>query len=113
MPTVAQLAVSATNFAMKLLIDGVPSTECIILAIGNTGLSFVAGVTIVLDESFSTYIPLCKHLDLSDPVERQITSAYIAKASAHCEKLYDFICTTPPSSDMPAPLGLVVDDILY
>lgn len=113
MPAVAQAAVTATNFAMKLFLDGVPRTECIIPVIGNTGLSFVAGATIVLDVSFPTYIPLSKHLDLSDPVERQIASAYIAKASAHCEELYNFIRTTVLSSHERQPLELVVDDTYY
>lgn len=113
MSAVAQAAVTATNFAMKLLLDGVLCSECIIPTIGNTGLTFVAGVTIVLDKSSPTYIPLSKHLDLSDAVERQIASAYLAKASAHCEKLYDFITTAPRSNDVTDPLQLTVGDTYY
>ena len=116
LPAVVQAAVTATNFAMKLLVDGVPYTECIIPVIGNSGLSFVAGAIIVLDESFPTYIPISKHLDLSDPVERQVASAYITKASAFCEKLYDSIRSRiNPSSSVAQKetLRLVVDDTYY
>lgn len=114
-PAVAQAAATATNFAMKLLRDGVPHTECIIPVIGNTGLSFIAGVTIVLDVSFPTYIPLSKHLDLSDPNERQIASAFIAKASAHCERLFNLIKSPRgnPSLQPPDPLQLVVNEAYY
>ena len=107
----AQAAVTATNFGMDLLLKGVPRADCIIPVIGNTGLHFVAGATIVLDGSFPTLIPISKHLDLSDPIERQVASAYIAKASAHCENLFSLIGAT--SAVPPVLLSLTVNGLYY
>ena len=108
----AQGAVTATNIGMGLLAL-IPRSHIIIPVIGITGLSFVAGATIVLGESFPTFIPISKHLDLSDPVERQVASAYIAKASAHCEKLKKMIDNTPAPAICPRPLRLEIEGEYY
>jgi hypothetical protein len=103
--------VTATNFGMDLLIKGVPRADCIVPVIGNTGLHFVAGARIVLDGSFPTLIPISKYLDLSDPIERQVASTYIAKASSHCENLFSLIGAT---SAVPlVPLSLTVNGLYY
>ena len=45
--------------------------------IGANGLSVVFGAMIMLDKTFPTYVPLSKLLDLQDPVERELASAFL------------------------------------
>jgi hypothetical protein len=83
-PAISQAAVTATNFAIGLLKRGVPRQSCIIPVIGHSGIAMVIGATIILEATFPTFIPLSKHLDLSDPYESKVAFAYIKKASDHC-----------------------------
>jgi hypothetical protein len=83
----AQGAVVATNFAMELLRRGLPRSECIIPVIGHTGILAIFGAVVVLEPSFPTFIPLSKHLNLSDPEESQIASAFLMKATEHCHDM--------------------------
>jgi hypothetical protein len=81
---ISQAAVIATNFAIALLKRGVPRQSCIIPVIGQSGIAMVIGATIILEPTFPTFIPLSKHLDLSDPYESKVAFAYLKKASEHC-----------------------------
>jgi hypothetical protein len=87
----AQSSVTATNFAMRLLEAGVPRAKCIVPVFANTGLTFLVGATIVLDDTFPTCVPISKPLNLLGPVDRQMASAFLMKASRHCENLYNAI----------------------
>jgi hypothetical protein len=90
-PAISQAAVIATNFAIGLLKRGVPRQSCIIPVIGHSGIAMVIGATIILEPTFPTFIPLSKHLDLSDPYESKVAFAYIKKASDHCLALYQLL----------------------
>ena len=90
-PAISQAAVTATNFAIGLLKRGVPRQSCIIPVIGHSGITMVIGATIILEPTFPTFIPLSKHLDLSDPYESKVAFAYIKKASEHCLALYQLL----------------------
>jgi hypothetical protein len=109
----SQGAATATNFAMGLLDAGIPRDKCIIPVFANTGLTFLAGATIVLDCSFPTFIPISKQLDLSDPVERQVASAFIAKASRHCEWMFNLRKRDAVETCLIEPLALALDDLYY
>lgn len=80
-------ATLATNFAMQLLALHLVPEKCVLPVIANTGLCMVFGATIILPPSFPTYIPLSKRLDLSDPQERMLASAYLIKAKAHVNNI--------------------------
>lgn len=77
----------ASNFAMQLLALHLPPEKCVVPVIANTGLCMVFGATIILPPSFPTYIPVSKRLDLSDPQERIIASAFLMKAKEHVENI--------------------------
>jgi hypothetical protein len=77
----------------------------------NTGLTFLVGVTIVLDRTFPTCVPISKPLNLLDPVDRQMASAYLMKASRHCENLYDALLRFEPA--VADPLVLALDNLYY
>lgn len=85
-----QAAVTATNIAMTLLDRGYPREDIVIPVVGTDGFSMIFGVTILLEDTFPTLIPLSKFLDLSDPSERNIASAYLLKASHHVQKMLEF-----------------------
>ena len=68
--------INGTNFAMHLYAAGVKSSEVVVPVIACTGLCMVIGAVKLLEESFPTYIPLSKRLDISDPIESKIASAF-------------------------------------
>jgi hypothetical protein len=84
---ISQAAVTGTNVAMALLSKGLPPALCVVPIIGNTGICMAFGAVIVLDDSFPTYIPVSKKLDLLDQREGQIASAYLFKATSHCKAI--------------------------
>ena len=86
---VCQAAISATHIALRLLSIGIPSKDCIIPVIGSNGLVIIFGATIVLNNSYPTYIPISKQLDIIDENESKIIAAYFSKISNHCKKLND------------------------
>jgi hypothetical protein len=63
--------------------SGVPIDSCTVSVIANTGMNMCFGATIMLGESFPTYVPLSKQLDLLDEYESKIASAYLEKAKQH------------------------------
>ncbi len=85
---VSQAAVSATNVAMSLLSLGLAIENCVAPVIASNGLGIIFGAVIVLDIFFPTYKPVSELLDLSCPIERQIASAYLTKASSHCQRMH-------------------------
>jgi len=74
-----------SNCLMGLRNEGIPVERCIIPLIGTNGFSVVFGAMIMLDETFPTYVPLSKLLDLQDPVEREVASAFLLKAANFCQ----------------------------
>jgi hypothetical protein len=109
-PAVSQAAVTATNFAIGLLKRGVPRESCIIPVIGHSGITMVIGATIILEPTFPTFIPLSKHLDLSDPYESKVAFAYIKKASDHCLALHLLLqMTVPPDVRQVPQIGMALD----
>ena len=80
-----QAAVSCSNFSISLLRRGVPWYDIVVPGIANTGLAMIFGATIILEESFPTFIPISKVLILSDSLENRIASAYIQKAYKFCK----------------------------
>jgi hypothetical protein len=86
-PAIQQVAVTCTNFAMGLMNKGVPRARCIVPGVANNGVSMLFGATIVLEESFPTFVPLSKQLDLLDPHESRVACAYLQKASSFCLSL--------------------------
>jgi len=83
LPALAQSATSATNFCVSLMASGVPIEHCVVSVMANTGMNMCFGATIMLDESFPTYVPLSKQLDLLDEYESKVASAYVQKAKQH------------------------------
>jgi hypothetical protein len=111
-PAISQAAVTATNFAIGLLKRGVPRQSCIIPVIGHSGIAMVIGATIILEPTFPTFIPLSKHLDLSDPYESKVAFAYIKKASEHCLVLYQLllgIAVPPDVRNVPQVVRMALD----
>jgi hypothetical protein len=100
----SQSAVTATNFAMKLLKQGLPRAECIIPVIACTGLFMSFGAVVILEPSFPTFIPTSKHLDLSDSKERNIASAFLAKCSTHCERVFGLMSALDKNPPLSPPL---------
>ena len=86
-PALAQGCVMSTNFCIKLLNEGIAREQCIIPVIANNGLTMVFGATILLADSFPTFIPLSKQLDLLDYYENKTSSAYLQKIVDHCNSL--------------------------
>lgn len=84
---VAQAASYGTNFAMALLNKGLPREHCIVPVIAFNGHTIVFGATIILQETYPTYIPLSKSLDLSNILDSQTASAYLEKCITHCKNL--------------------------
>lgn len=83
LPAIRQAAVVGTNFAMHQYSSGVPSNQIIVPIAGNTGCLMQFGAIVMLPESFPTFVPLSKQLDITDPVERQIAAAFLLKASEY------------------------------
>jgi serine/threonine protein kinase len=72
----------------------------------------VIGATIILEPTFPTFIPLSKHLDLSDPYESKVAFAYIKKASEHCLVLYQLllgIAVPPDVRNVPQVVRMALD----
>jgi serine/threonine protein kinase len=115
LPAVSQAAVVATNFAMTLLKQGIPRREIIIPVIGHTGMSVVFGATIILEDSFPTYIPLSEHLSLSNPQQSKAAFAYFRKSSKHCKNFYEYLLTQTWSAVdwLTPPLQLRLDNDLF
>jgi hypothetical protein len=55
--------------------------------IASDGASIVFGATIILQPTFPTYVPISKHLDLSNSIESKIASAHFNKVLEHCHKM--------------------------
>ena len=51
----------------------------------------VFGAVITIDQSFPTFIPISKHLDISNRHERNVASAYLQKAYAHSKNMFSKI----------------------
>lgn len=63
--------------------NGVPKQDYVVSVVANTGMNICFGATMMLDESFPTYVPLSKQLDLLDEHESKVASAYLQKAKQH------------------------------
>jgi hypothetical protein len=79
--------VTSTNIIVALLKAGVAVEECAVPVMSTNGFSALFGVTVLLRPSFPVFVPLSKQLDLQDPVERQIVSAFIVKLAQHSTHL--------------------------
>ena len=79
--------ITGTNFAMDLYAQGLEASKVVVPVIACTGLCMVIGAVILLEKSFPTYIPLSKRLDISDPVESKIASAFLLKSKLHCRSI--------------------------
>ena len=85
---ISQSAIGATNYAMSLLSHGISREKCIVPVIGHCATIMHFGVTAILDDSFPTYIPLSKQLDMLNPTDRSVASAFLKKACDHCTNLH-------------------------
>lgn len=86
-PALAQGAATGTNFVLHMANSGVPFEKCAVCVIANTGMNICFGATILLSDSFPTYIPLSKNLDLLDDRESRIAGAYLSKCVDHARRL--------------------------
>ena len=66
LPALAQGAAEGTNFCMGLYAQGIPKEHCVVPVIAYNGLSMCFGATMLLDDTFPTFVPLSKTLDLMD-----------------------------------------------
>eukprot|EP01036_Dinobryon_divergens_P035104 gene35104-45441_t len=96
LPALAQSATTATNFCMGLLAKGIPLEDCIVAVVANTGVNICFGATILLDDSFPTYIPLSKQLDLLDDYESRVAYAFLEKIADHAKSLSSTPLRVPP-----------------
>ena len=96
LPALAESSTIATNFCMGLLAKGVPFDDCIVAVVANTGINICFGATILLDDSFPTFIPLSKQLDLLDDYESRVASAHLMKIADHAKRLCRTPLITPP-----------------
>jgi hypothetical protein len=105
---VLQMALTNTHFAMGLLERGVPREKCIIPGVANTGMLMLFGATIILDDSFPTFVPLTKQLDLLDAAENQMASAFLARCQDYCLELGKSLTQNPilPSTYRPSEMSL-------
>jgi hypothetical protein len=97
---VVQAAVTGSNVAMQLLALGLPSDQCVVPVIGNTGIMMAFGAVVVLRGSFASFVPLSKRLDLGDPIERTLASAYLEKAVAQCHLMGNTLRELQPNLGM-------------
>ena len=79
----AQAATESTNLCLGLYNRGVPREHCIIPVIAYNGLSICFGATILLNDTFPTFVPTSRILSLLDEAESQVASAYIHKILKH------------------------------
>ena len=103
LPAVAQSAASATNFVLHMINSGVPREKCVVSVVASTGMNICFGATILLSDSFPTYVPLSKNLDLLDDSESRTAAAHFEKIVKHAHDLGEMIALQPcltPFTDM-------------
>jgi hypothetical protein len=80
-------AITATHFILAQRAAGVPREDCVVSVVGTNAMTIIFGATILLCDTFPTFIPLSKQLDLLDDRENKIASAFLDKAVENGEIL--------------------------
>jgi len=106
---VKQAVVSVSNMQVAMLNHGVEREKCVMPVIGNTGLIMIFGVSVVLAPSFPSFIPLSKQLDLADPNERKVASAYLKKAVDWANSLGIVALSLKKSKELNHVIALSLD----
>ncbi len=109
--TVAQAAAYGTNYAITLLNKGLPPEYCIVPVIASNGVTIIFGATIILQNTYPTYIPISKHLDLSNSYESKIAAAFLQRIASHCKFIEEKI-----KGPLPTPITqmeLQINDELW
>ena len=83
---VLQVSLTNTHFAMGLLERGLPREKCIVPAVANTGMHMLFGATIIIADSFPTFVPLTESSDLLDASENRYASALFGIPNDHCKR---------------------------
>ena len=111
MAATSQAAAAGSNMAMALLRKGVPSSECIIPVVGNTGLAMLFGVVSLLPPSFPIFTPLSKILDISDSKERRVAAAHLQLIREHVYHLGPQVARYTRPVPPPTKMALTCDGI--
>ena len=106
LPAIAQSAASATNFCIGQLARGVPIDDCVVAVVSNTGVNICFGATILLQDSFPTYVPLSKQLDLLDDYESRVAFAFMQKIADHGKNMSGLRLMSPPPTVSQMVLSL-------
>eukprot|EP01035_Chromulina_nebulosa_P032115 gene32115-42866_t len=64
---------------------GLSLEDCILPVVAFSGVTIIFGATILLQDSFPTFVPLSKQLDMIDMNENLLASAYLKKFKSFCQ----------------------------